>query len=366
MITVTGQTFPYRDTLKSMGARWNNVIKAWQFDFLDAMQRARLQALVGVVLVDDRPVENPYHEPQAEPVYFHRSGVTQFIGDDPEYLGCFADQNPIVFFGFSSLAAVCDYVEALERPDNTGGTSDDGWQTTEKRIKFTGTADMQEALDLARHGWTEGFGLASKFDIQHAERKQRFYSMAGGSVNVGRMLAGNPKHMIRRQPQPKNKRITLFIETIAWRGFTTGNMMLRALLIASIIDLLETQGYQCNVYAVAASTAQQDFLPLTQWCVAIKDAGERLNLLDLTFALGHPSFLRRFQFAAEGCVIAIEPQVASVVSSAFTDDHQPGLNQYYFKKLSRIVDQSVYSDPMIMLEDILPDNLPIEIKVYDQ
>ncbi|MDT9703008.1 hypothetical protein, partial [Streptomyces sp. P17] len=38
-------------------------------------------------------------------------------------------------------------------------------------------------------------------------------------------------------------------------------------------------------------------MPGAQTAVTLKHAGEKLNLDDLVFALGHPSFLRRFNFA---------------------------------------------------------------------
>jgi hypothetical protein len=322
------------------------------------MRRTQAQGMPGVVMVDDTPPP-----PVEIPSPFHRSGKTICFGDDMEFQGTFRDQNPIVFYGFSSLGAFADFVDALPIPTEYG-TFDKGWSTSEVMAKFSGTASLEEALALARHGWSDGWGLAQKFDIPHALNKRRAYSLAGGSVNVGRMLAGNPTHMVRRVPQPKHRNITLYVETVMWRGISAANAMLRAILIISVIDLLEEQGYRCTVIAVSSDISWHDMGSQSQFAVRIKDAGERLNLLDISFALGHPSYLRRFNVCCIGSLPFVHCRhgKAGIVSEAFDETHPPERDAYYIKQLPPRTDPAEWLDPMNMLKHILPANLPLDIK----
>jgi hypothetical protein len=364
MYVVSGQTFPYRNLFKRLDGMFDGTTKTWMFDYLSPQIVAELRMCIGIVVTSTKP-ERPriYSMREPEPTW-ERPTETVVVGDDQTYKDVFADANPILFVGFSSLAEFCDYVENLQRPDNTGGTCDIGWCTSPKRQKVTDTVNMAEALYLARSGWTDGLGLAEKFDIPFAERKRRMRSVAGGSVSVGRMLSGDPKHMNRRVHQPKHKRVTLMVETVMWEGILAENAMLRALLIASVIDLLEQQGYMCEIYAVSASKSIYDRQAQTHLCVQLKQAGERLNILDIAFALGHPAFLRRMKFACEGVVPAINMlhEHRGLISEAFNQHHRPPKDCYYFRQLAGDRQAAYALDGMEMLSDILPHNLPIDIK----
>lgn len=362
IIIVSGNTFDHRYKLKALGGNWSNADKRWTFYFPSEATLTVLRSMIGVLVTEASNSRFTQTETQKPTSYFRRT-PTQFYGDDPTYMGEFASKNPIAFFGFSTLGACIDYVEQLKRPDNQSGTCDVGWSTSLERIKATGTNNMQEALDLARDGWTEGFGLIEAFDLPHALNKHRLRSYAGGNVSVGRMLAGNPKHMMRRAPQPKNKRITLFVETMMWMGISAENAMLRALLIAGVIDIAEQQGFSCDIYAVGSSLSWHDRKPQAQICVQLKTAGERLSLLDIMFGLGHPSFLRRFYFACEGCVEEIDMNHAErgIVDAAF-NPHNMSKDCYYFGQLAGNVQATAWQDPMRMLKTMLPPNLPVKVK----
>lgn len=380
MIIVSGKTFDIKERLKLWGGKWSQKERLWTFDYLNADQLSYLRSVIGVSVTDINERLSKLIKPDDEDdpdlrvsddaLRFRRTGYRTFkrpnephiIGDDPTHLNTFANDKPIAFFGFSSLHKLCDHIARLEEPKhNIDGYCNVGWSTHSERRKVTATKDMGEALQLARYGWTEGFGIAHLFDIPHAERKARTNALAGGSVNVGRMLSGNPKHMTKRLPQPKNKRITLFVDVVMWQGILAENAMLRALLIASVIDQLEHQGYTCEIYACSASCSFHDRGAQSNFAVKVKAAGERLSLLDISFALGHPSFLRRFKFACEGSVpdISIGVENRGLISDLFTEDHPPPPNSYVFERLAS--NKPEYSDPYVMLDDILPDNLPIEI-----
>lgn len=360
MIIVTGNTFGHRDLLKAMGGRWNNADRNWQFSYLSDDQIEQLRAMVGVFVVTSKlpswmTEEDDTPEAPRPP--------TQQFGDDQSFFNYFEDQNPTAFFGFSSLHAFADFVEALPRP----GINDIGWKTDEKYVAFSGTDDMAQALDLARNGWTDGLGITGMLVVDAPQAKRRYHCVAGSTVNVGRMLAGDPRHMIRRTRQPGQRSIRIFVETIMWRGIGTGIATFRALLIAAMIDLLEREGYRCEVIGVATTLYEWTANPLAQLAVRIKEAGERLNLLDMSFALGHPSFSRRLFFAAMGSVPACRTtdDNRGFISTAFSDDHPCAKNEFYIPQIFGLDAIKLGDDPMALLPFIEPENLPIKLKRKD-
>lgn len=371
---VTGQTFPHRDLLKGWRGVWNSSPPGWEFRSLSAAQIGQLRGTVGLTVAeipdaepslgDDNLVEIlrvirgvvDRDKPTASII---RDGATAVYGDDPRYLNHFADQNPTAFFGFSSLAAFVDYVAALDRPPSG---RDDGWERSNPGGWY-GTANIGEALRLAREGWLEGVQDADALDIPHAQRRKRRHAVAGGSVNVGRLLAGNPAHMIHRPKQPGRRVVTLFVETFMSAGIDPDNAIARAILIGRIADVMEREGYSAEIVAVLTTLGQSGDVG-HQAAITIKQAGERLSLIDCVFALGHPSFFRRLCFGAVGAARECRSTWSSqgYPTAAFKPDHPCGRNEFYIKQLS-IADQlELGDDPLDMLRFIEPDGLPVTLR----
>ena len=353
MITVTGRTFDYRDLLKSMGGRWNNADRNWQFLYLDAAQIATLAAMPGLFVVGNHATP-----PAIQP-------STKIIGDDPTFFNYFADQNPTVFFGFSSVGAFADHVAALDRPAPDDSTRDDGaWRETERYRRFTGTDSMAHALDLARNGWIDGIGMGARLTVDVAQSKRRQASVAGGVVSVERMLSGDPRHMIRRTRQPGRRNVRLFVAAGMAREIGQSVATFRALLIGAMVDLLETNGYRCELIAVSSSChVSSKREPRDQFAIRIKDARDRLNLLDMTFALGHPSFSRRLIFACADVLPELNIHSKNaIVRPAFDTSEPMAPNEFYISAIHPAQAATLTDDPMSILPFIEPNNLPIKIK----
>jgi hypothetical protein len=373
MIIVTGRTFDHRETIISMGGRWNNADRRWEFDRLSASLIARLRALVGIMVVD-QPDSLPSlgddydddddlfaaiigkRRPNKKP--------SKIYGDDPTYHNHFADQNASAFFGFSNFNKFIDYVDTLPShvqsdPNRTG------WSIDRFTEKFTGTRTMSEAIKIAREGWQEGVeratDLIERLSLDNPRVKRRKAALAGGVVSVGRMLSGDPAHMIRRPKQPGRKVVTFFVEAGCQGTIEPENMAIRAALVGAIVDLMENAGYSCAI--VATDTSLDMGRPIYQLAVTVKESGERLNLADTMFALGHPSFLRRMSFAT--CCSAIECRDIWIgqgsSSNAFDDDHPCGRSEYYVPVLTTAQQRELTDDPLSMLPFVTPKNLPIDI-----
>lgn len=377
-VIVTGRTFDHRDKLKDLGGRWDADAKAWKFDYANKHTIAELHKLVGCsVIVNDKlpPRPKPSDDDKItverllEIVGWSETGESDsgrksiIYGDDARWHNHFKDKNPIAFFGFSSLSMLTRFVDAIPEPKRVGARNA-GWETSDP--KWHGTRNMEHALDLARNGWNEGVENAARvidmLNVEHALQRRRKHSIAGGSVNVGRLLAGNPAHMRQRPKQPGKRVITLFVENTASASIDARQLTVRAAICAALADILERQGYSCEI--VSATMQHGNQYSAAQTVVTIKQAGEKLNIEDVAFALGHPSFLRRFNFA---CVSQCDELKSiwftqGMPQDAFNTKYTPERNQFYIKYLKKNVKGDTLEEiARNMLPSIIPDGLPIEI-----
>lgn len=356
---ISGQTFNYREVLKDMGGKYDGDTKTWRLP--SSADRDKLNRLVGCVVRNEETVSVALGDDPL-PVAT-RNGPTNVHGDDPTYLNYFVDKNPVSFFGFSNLEALTSFVECVPR------TRDLTWDAD---ASFAGTATFTDAVDLARNGWSEGIEKAQEIieflDVKHAQQKKRVYAVAGGRVNVGRMLAGHPAHMIGRKKQDGRRNITLFVETAISSVIKPRKAVVRAACIAALVDILETQGYSCEIVATNMTVWGYPRKPVQQLACTIKSAGEKLNLSDVVFALGHPSFERRFNFA---CVMSDKAlseihDTKGSASVAFNDAYQPGPNEFYITEFTGAMQELIRGDDLqeqalSLLPHLIPDGVPIEI-----
>lgn len=365
MLAITGQTWRYRDELKNMGGRWNGDARRWEIEKPTTRTRELLAGMVGCVVSEEASA--PEFKPEIGEDWAGLATLrpakletperkSNIYGDDPRYHNYFAPKNPLAFFGFSSLSAFTDYVESV--PADKSQTA---WSQDTHQREFTATDSITEAIDLARNGWLDMIELANdianKLETAHAVRKARVYSTAGGAVSVGRMLAGNPVHMRRREKLPGRRVITLFVELSMLAVIKPTTMIMRAIVVAALCDLIERNGYSCGIVTVDTSTHARQCA--YQLAVQIKEPGEKLNISDIAFAIGHPSFLRRFSFATVCSVQELRSiwTTQGGTAAAFDDEHQPERNEFYIKGMTA---NSV--DPFEILRLIKPDGLPIELK----
>lgn len=363
-VRVTGNTFDHRERLKQLGGRWDAAAKNWIFEYPRPKDVAELKNLPGCLVVDaaDEPTPSVPLGVQPRPRLLNNSDFSHLservrIGDDMTYLEYFRTKDPIVFFGFSSFGKFIDYVENLKRPKNENHYCDVGWTVTKE---YSGTSNMEEAIYLARNGWLDGLGIMDMLSAQKAMRKHRIKTVAGGNVNVGRLLSGLPNHMYKRIKAPKRKIITLFVETVMWEGIKAHFAMVRTVIIAAMVDRLEAEGYQCNIIAVYVARQRKTFRGI-QTTVNVKNAGERLNLADISFAFGHPSFGRRMIYAIEGCVpqCGLKHDIRGLVDQAFDETTKPGRNEFYIPQLQ--ANENTLLEEMI--EILQPDGLPVKLEI---
>lgn len=381
-VRVTGNTFQYRDRFKQLGGLWSADAKCWRFDWVTQKDIDALKTLPGCMVIEDKPKPPEPRPTPAQPLQgaidlidrvvqqldekeYSSDRQTLKYGDDPTYFNYFRDKNPIAFFGFSSLGELIKYVENIP-PEHRMGERDAGYETDDP--KWSGSADMSEAIQIARDGWNDGSDKAAEIleflNLDNATQRRRAYSIAGGAVSVGRLLAGNPKHMTRRQKLPGRRTITLFVENCASAFVNADMLTVRASIVAAFADILESRGYSCQIVAVTMQANAWKEKPAAQTAVVLKHAGEKLNLADIVFALGHPSFLRRFNFA---CVCSCDSlreiwETQGTPRSAFNKG-QLGRNEFYVPGLkTNFKKDSFIEIAKQMLPLVKSDGLPLELE----
>ena len=375
-VELKGQTFQHRDTLRNLGGHWSPSTRSWFFDYATTSTIEKLSKMVGCQLFNNTETDDVVkHDVNADIKRSTNTNETAVYGDDETYLNYFKDENPLAFFGFSNLSEFVKYIENVPTSvsQQTRHERNTGWET--HMPKWFGTKNMKEALSLAKNGWSDGIELyenvLEELTVEHALNKKRSHSLTGGQVSVGRMLSGNPKHMNKRTKQPSKKTVTLFVETYMTSGVTALNAAIRAATIAAIADLTEANGYSCELVAVlTTSVTGGQTKPGAQAAVTLKSAGERLNISDVIFALGHPSFFRRMLFGAVGSSEECRPLWWSQgsPSAAFNSHHPTGKNEFYIRQLNsdnqERIDhgETLKEKALTMLPMIEPVNLPIKIR----
>lgn len=354
MFTLRGNTFAHRDKLLKLGGSFDRSLKAWVFPYLTDDQISELKKIIGCTLSggDDKPSRPVSSAPAA-------ARETVFYGDDKTYHNRFNDKNPVSFFGFSSMSKYVKFIEEIPQHKTvglraTGHTEDDPG--------FNGSRSMKEAINLARNGWPYGArraqALSEKLLIAHATNKRKIYSVAGGRVSVGKMLAGNPKCMSKKRKIAGKRNITLFVEFGISAIVTAYSAIVRAACIAALCDVIEANGYSCEIIAVSCNRFHMFEEKSFQTTVKLKSSGEKLNISDIVFALGHPSFCRRFEFASVCQADELHSQWRGqgTVAKSFNSTEELHKSEYLIPSLLQTVENE-----NILFEMCKPKNLQIEI-----
>jgi len=368
MAFISGKTFGHKETLKRLGAIWDGNRKGWKLsDNSPALDTVR--NLIGCVVTLDGKEPNkmiPAPRENVRPaavVTTSEEIKTRFIGDDQTHLGTFRPTT--VFAGFSSLPAYVDFVKSVRVYGNGENGRGAAWGTSAHRHEFTGTDDFDHAVSIARNGWEEGVDTAKQalefINGEQATARESRYGVAGGRVNVGKMLAGSPVHMKARVRMPAKKIVTLFTELGMSANINPKTIAIRAACVGAISDLLEQNGYSTEIVVTISSRMDVSMIN----AVTLKQPGDPLNLNDLVFGLGHPSMLRRFYFATVASCDDLTTMNSGSYGSpmdAFSDEHEVPVNAFMLDRLNENTYGTLEQRISQTFETIIPDNFPVTLK----
>jgi hypothetical protein len=175
----------------------------------------------------------------------------------------------------------------------------EGMNLSNESFNFTLTNTYEEATGLALNGYKEGLDqmMSTGICITHKENAPKnmpSVNVVGHAPHVPNAIAGNPMSMITtRQNEQKAKVITIVYSMTASASTDANKFVVAGKKLLDVITTLETQGYRVGLNVIMAYTS------LNEWAIGsvqVKHWRQPSNPLKISYALIHPSFLRRHGF----------------------------------------------------------------------
>jgi len=168
-----------------------------------------------------------------------------------------------------------------------------------------GTDNLQEAVNLAREGWTHGrktvediLGRLESSLQQVAQDMvmETTHDVVGAYPDMGRFMEGEPECMVQFLPETDTTsgQVTrLLIDNGACAKYSADWMTRRAGAVTALVQALTMVGKSVEVW-VASPVEIGGKIHDTVVCV--HQAGQPLSVDAIAFCLGHPAMLRRMMF----------------------------------------------------------------------
>lgn len=174
----------------------------------------------------------------------------------------------------------------------------------EEGSSFSKTKSFDEANDLLLYGDKE---LAKKIEDagvgnvrlklkSQTNRRQVYSSVVGFAPNVPNFIAGTPNSMINiRQVKTKQRVITVAYNTSVSCFVTPDEIVRAAAKFVSAVMLIEASGVRVNVFSVEVFRDRKNRHRCC-FMTRIKDSGQKIDTLRMSYPIAHPSMLRRHWF----------------------------------------------------------------------
>jgi hypothetical protein len=194
---------------------------------------------------------------------------------------------------FESVAEYAAYVDALPRAKGAGDRS----ETHEPTHSWDLGLGRGPAIEYASGAkiWTEGAeriveGIATAEAMRAPLETTTIGSdVAGFMPDVPAYLAGVPECMRTFETTESPSEIV----SIGLTGFTCNTsadaMLNRGIALLSLVDVLESSGYRCEIVADFAIAGRNTLRSR----IYIKRAGDHWDPTSAAFAMAHPAFFRR-------------------------------------------------------------------------
>lgn len=168
-----------------------------------------------------------------------------------------------------------------------------------KKSPWAGTNTYDEAMDVIRSGYYEPLERMKKAILKRGKteknnRPKLKNDYVGFVPHVPNTLMNLPITMINKEKQVfKSKTIHLIYSFSASSVISASDMITGGINFISLVNSLEKQGYRVKVDIISSFTSVKTLACMT---VNVKEYGQKLNLLKLTFPLVHPAMFRRIGF----------------------------------------------------------------------
>lgn len=168
---------------------------------------------------------------------------------------------------------------------------------------FTGTNSLEQAKSLLKDGYREPLeSIKRGLRINKVNKKFKDIpkvrptnNVVGVVPHVPNSLLGLPQSMINLEKTPnKVKVVSINYDMSINCGTNTRDIERSGIMLLSIVNMLELQGYRVKLNVIAFSGMGGNELAIVS--VEAKDYKQPLDLLKVCFPLVHPSFFRRLGF----------------------------------------------------------------------
>ena len=205
----------------------------------------------------------------------------------------------VVYEHFKTLNQLIDTME--KRPNNIGLQDRDSSQRDETGDKnpWAGTETYKQAFDVIKAGYKEPLDRMKKAIVKignndNYKKPKMKNDFVGFMPHVPNTIIGLPMTMINKEKQAhKAKTIHLIYSTSASSMIKPEDMITGGINFISLVNSLEKQGYSVKIDLINNFTTNST---LASFTVNLKEYGQKLNLLKLTFPLVHPAMFRRIGF----------------------------------------------------------------------
>lgn len=171
---------------------------------------------------------------------------------------------------------------------------------SEASDSFNGYTTWDDVLTMVRDGWSEGAAKLAAMQTTPVsfpmERKLPHWTIdVGGELpDVGRYLAGDPRHMKRRKKEKGHKPyVVLYVGMGVRASVSTKEFENFGTAFCQIIDALEHSGTRVELNQLTRAFIGSEFL-VTGW--RVKEADQHVDMAALAFTYMHPAAHRRLQF----------------------------------------------------------------------
>ena len=207
-------------------------------------------------------------------------------------------QGTVDFTEFDSLGEYIRYAKDNPTPKDSNQP---------KSGSFNYTENLNEACNLAIHGWDE---IRGEVDAQLDELVEHindafgeFYvsehSTSGAFVDMGRFVTGEPECMVSfvSEPQARMGRVVkIVVNGVVAGGVHADLIKKRGIAVLALVDTIHKLGVGIELWWEESMVGgKQEFSTL----VKLHSSEEPMDINSLMFSLAHPDMLRRLQFSVQ-------------------------------------------------------------------
>ena len=214
------------------------------------------------------------------------------VGYDTFWIG----EYWIRHFVFDSLE---DYLAYLQKAETHEAFLRGAQASEAGSEEFTLTESLDEAIELCRFGWHDGFNdlvalvekVKRNLDIK-IDPNRTFHDYVGFAPDVKAYLEGSPLTMINK-PVVHKPLVTIYMNTSYAGNEPRERIYARGAIVLAAAEALELMGFMVDLRVFEMSYVDKD-IHFSEYKLKMPD--ERVNLQKLYVPLCHPAWVRRLNF----------------------------------------------------------------------